>query len=285
MSPVTAAHPKIELIASDVDGTLLTHTQTLTTRVERAIKLADAAGVKTIVATGKARGPWVKEIFPRLNMSMPGGLLICDAVGKTLYEKTIDHDVVQDVIDIATEAGVSLTCYCGDRILAAQTDEQTDRLAFYKEPFVEAVGPLTDIIGKVPIHKMIFMASQEKIDALRPIAEAKLEGRASITVAIEGMLEVLPSGASKGAGLAWLLDHLGVKAENVMSMGDGENDLEMLKMTGLGVAMGNAGAKVKAVADVEVASNDNDGVADAIDEYVLKPRGLTTSAAPLVTKA
>ena len=81
--------------------------------------------------------------------------------------------------------------------------------------------------------------------------------------------QVLPLGASKGSGLAWLLNHMDISAENVLAMGDGENDLEMLQMVGVGVAMGNAGPKVKAIADAVVASNDNDGVAEAIRRFVL----------------
>ena len=85
-------------------------------------------------------------------------------------------------------------------------------------------------------------------------------------------MQVLPLGASKGAGVEWLLAHLGVSASNVMAMGDGENDLEMLELACVGVAMSNAGARVKAAADVVVPSNDEDGVAEAIQRYVLAPR-------------
>jgi hydroxymethylpyrimidine pyrophosphatase-like HAD family hydrolase len=85
----------------------------------------------------------------------------------------------------------------------------------------------------------------------------------------------LPLGASKGAGVAWLLDHLGMNPTGLLALGDGENDIEMLQLAAVGVAMGNAGAKVKGVADAVMGSNDVDGVAQAIHEYVLKPRGLS----------
>ena len=82
-------------------------------------------------------------------------------------------------------------------------------------------------------------------------------------------MQVLPLGASKGSGLAWLLNHLSIPFENVLAIGDGENDLEMIEMVGVGVAMGNAGPKVKAIADAVVTSNDDDGVAEAIRRFVL----------------
>lgn len=84
--------------------------------------------------------------------------------------------------------------------------------------------------------------------------------------------QVLPLGASKASGVAWLLKHLDVAAADVMAMGDGENDIEMLQLVGLGVAMGNAGAKVKAVAGTVVGRNDDDGAAEAIEKFVLQTR-------------
>lgn len=85
-------------------------------------------------------------------------------------------------------------------------------------------------------------------------------------------VQVLPLGASKGAGVEWLLNKMGYSVGQLMAMGDGENDLEMLEMAGWGVAMNNAGARLKAVADAVVSTNDEDGVAEAIESFVLAPR-------------
>ncbi|KAG2497861.1 hypothetical protein HYH03_004127 [Edaphochlamys debaryana] len=272
----------IKLIATDVDGTLLNHRQELTAGVEEAVKAARELGVPLVVATGKARGPWVADVLPRLGLDTPGvflqGLLVYDAEGRRLYDQRLPDDVARDCIELAEREGVTLTAYCGERILCAATDAHTDRLNFYKEPPPEAVGDMRRQVGVTEMHKMIFMADQSKIDALRPHAEALLGGRASLTTALTGMLEVLPLGASKGEGLRWLLAHLGVEPQHVMALGDGENDVEMLQLAGLGVAMGNAGPKAKAAADVVLdETNDQDGVAAAIRAYVLEPRVATVS--------
>eukprot|EP00199_Chlamydomonas_sp_CCMP681_P002924 CAMPEP_0119104166 /NCGR_PEP_ID=MMETSP1180-20130426/2445_1 /TAXON_ID=3052 ORGANISM="Chlamydomonas cf sp, Strain CCMP681" /NCGR_SAMPLE_ID=MMETSP1180 /ASSEMBLY_ACC=CAM_ASM_000741 /LENGTH=308 /DNA_ID=CAMNT_0007088847 /DNA_START=132 /DNA_END=1058 /DNA_ORIENTATION=- len=279
-------HPEIRLICTDVDGTLLNSQQKLTPPVEAAIKAAAAAGVPLVVATGKARGPWVQDVFPRLDMDMPGvfmqGLLVCDAQGGILKQQDMEHQVVLDCLALAELHGGIVCCaYCGDRILAVELDEHTERLLFYREPVAEAVGKLSAMVGKVPMQKLLFMAPQPTLDQLRPLAEELLEGRASLTSAINGVLEVLPFGASKGAGVAWLLERLGVDPQHVMALGDGENDVEMLQLVGLGVAMGNAAPKACLAADVRVGTNDEDGVAEAIERYVLAPRGL--SSLPSVT--
>eukprot|EP00878_Enallax_costatus_P009421 GHUV01009846.1.p1 GENE.GHUV01009846.1~~GHUV01009846.1.p1 ORF type:complete len:311 (+),score=53.37 GHUV01009846.1:194-1126(+) len=232
--------PNINIIASDVDGTLLTSQQQLTEGVETAVRQAADAGVPLVVATGKARGPWVPDVLPRLGLELPGvflqGLLIADKDGNILHS----------------------------------------RLLWYKEPTPEPVGDLeSHLLGRIETQKLIFMAPQKVIDVVRPLIEAALAGRATCTTALSGMLEVLPLGASKGAGVSWLLDYLGMDASGLMACGDGENDIEMLQLAAIGVAMGNAKREVVEVADYVVAKNDEDGVAQAIHDCVLAPRGLS----------
>jgi hydroxymethylpyrimidine pyrophosphatase-like HAD family hydrolase len=130
----------IKLIASDVDGTLLNSQQLLTPRVKAAITAAYDRGVLTIVATGKARGPWTADILPQLPPG-PGvfmqGLLVCDVDGQVIYERALEDEIVQQCIAMAEQWDLTLTAYCGQRIFAAELDEHTNRLLFYAEPTPE----------------------------------------------------------------------------------------------------------------------------------------------------
>lgn len=274
-APPHATPPKIKLVISDVDGTLLNSSQKLTRRVEEAIIKAEATGVRFLLATGKARGPWYEAIKERIGSDKHGvflqGVAVYDGSGDLIHQRTLEIDVIEDVIRLAGSVNLTVTAYCGSRILAAQIDTQTDRLKFYKEPDVEAVGPLHLALRDISTHKLIFMGDQSVIDAMRPQAQDLLQGRASLTTALEGMLEVLPLGASKGHGVQWLLNHLNVDPSEVMALGDGENDIEMLQLVGLGVAMGQAKDIVKSAAKVVVASNDEDGVAEALEKYIIGP--------------
>lgn len=273
-----AGQRSVELICTDVDGTLLDARQRLTPGVQRAVQAAAAAGVPLVTITGKAMGPWRQDVHPHLGSSMPQvylqGLLVTDARGAVLHSRPLAPELIRDAIAFAAEHRLALTAYLGDRIVCERRDEQTDRLIFYKEPTPEAIGPLAPYVGELPIHKIIFMAPEPRICQVRPEAEALYVGRASLTTAIDGMLEVLPLGASKAEGLSFLLERLGVDPANVMSVGDGENDKEMLAYCGLGVAMGNAGPQALAVADAVTLRNDEDGAARAVEEFVLHPRGL-----------
>lgn len=86
--------------------------------------------------------------------------------------------------------------------------------------------------------------------------------------------QVLPLGCSKGSGVSLLLDRLGIDPAACMALGDGENDVEMLRLCGLGVAVGNAGPPALAASDAITATNAEDGVARAVERFVLRPRGL-----------
>jgi hydroxymethylpyrimidine pyrophosphatase-like HAD family hydrolase len=140
-----AAFPTIDLIISDVDGTLLNHKQELTPGVERAVAAAAAAGVPLVVATGKSIGPWAAEVLPRLATRMPQlfiqGLLIRDYEEGIIYSRELEKAVVLDALAFAKHHALTLTAYCGgDRILCERTDAHTDRLLFYREPPPEAIG-------------------------------------------------------------------------------------------------------------------------------------------------
>eukprot|EP00475_Leptophrys_vorax_P027390 TRINITY_DN39075_c0_g1_i1.p1 TRINITY_DN39075_c0_g1~~TRINITY_DN39075_c0_g1_i1.p1 ORF type:complete len:386 (-),score=22.76 TRINITY_DN39075_c0_g1_i1:219-1376(-) len=264
---------QIALIATDVDGTLLDSNHSLSERNERALLLAQEQGVKVVLSTGKTRGPWYPEIAERLKLSTPGvflqGLLIYSADGNLLFERVMAEDVARQVINFAQAEGITLTAYCGDRILCDARDAHTDRLIAYGEPVPEAVGPMTDVVGVIPIHKLILMADDDVLAPVRPRLDAALNGRGSLVSSVPGMLEVLPPGASKAVGLSSVLEMLDIHPQQVLAAGDGENDIEMLQMAGLGVAMGNAGPSVKAVADYVSAENDQDGLAAAVERFAL----------------
>eukprot|EP00850_Spirogloea_muscicola_P001714 SM000006S19479 [mRNA] locus=s6:988371:991011:+ [translate_table: standard] len=264
---------QIRLIATDVDGTLLNSKQELSERTVRALRLAMDQEVQVVIATGKTRGPWVTSVLPRLGISTPGvylqGLLIYNADGSIAYERTMDEALATAVIKLAQQENLTLIACCGERILCEATNFHTDRLIGYGEPIPEAVGPLLNIVGSLVIHKLLFMSSDNILARLRPEIELVLGDKATIVTALHGMLEVLPAGASKGRGLAQVLADLGIDQGKVMAIGDGENDIEMLKMAGFAVAMGNAVEALKKVAHHVTLTNDNDGLAVAVEQFVL----------------
>lgn len=124
------------------------------------------------------------------------------------------------------------------------------------------------LLAAADIQKLIFLDTVDGVaSSLRPYWSQATGDRADVVQAIPYMLEIVPRGTSKGSGVKLLLDHLGITAKEVMAIGDGENDIEMLELASLGIALSNGSEKTKAVADIIGASNDEDGVADAIYRY------------------
>ena len=109
------------------------------------------------------------------------------------------------------------------------------------------------------------MTTDEIINEIRPLLQNELQGIASITQAVPGMLEVLPFGSSKGDGVLKLLNHIGVSPENTAAFGDGENDIEMFQSVRYGIAVDNAKPLLKKAARYLTDSNADLGVAKALD--------------------
>lgn len=280
----------IKLIVTDVDGTLLNSQHQLTERTEKALKAAIEQGVLVALATGKTRSS-ANDLIKRLGLKTPSifvqGLVIAHPDGSEQHLGTLDPKLLRRVLTFTEERGFQSMAYSGRRILVrAMTAEARILTEQYHEPLPEVVGPLVNQLDDLPLNKVIFCGREPKhITALRWQLAHLVEGSARLTQALPDALELLPYGASKATALKVLLKDLKLNPEEVLAIGDGENDIEMIQLVGLGVAMGNANPKLKAVADAVVASNDADGVAEAVEKYVLKPAQPTETTKPITVNA
>ncbi len=275
-TPTTTDTP-IELIAVDLDGTLLNGDNQLSARNEQALKDAMSQGVRVIIATGKTRAS-AADLFQRLQFNAPGifvqGLMIYQPDGTISHQQTLHPDVVRQMLTYIEERGYEVVLYSGTRLIANRLNDRVNALTVdYHEPAPELAGPLVNLVDDMPINKMIAVRPNDpkRITALRWQIERQLDGQASVVQSmVRDMLEIVPPGSSKGAALRTVLKQLNIPAERVLAIGDAENDLAMLKLAGISVAVGNAAQAVKDAADHVVASNQDDGVAEAIERFVLK---------------
>lgn len=261
----------IQLVAIDMDGTLLNSQHQLSPGNEVALRRALAAGVKIIFATGKTRTSAV-PIIEKLKLDTPGvysqGLVITHGDGSILYERTLAAALAHKMAAFAQEANCSMVAYSGPDIVTSVRDQYTDVFINYHEPAPIAYGSWTAVFTARPVNKFIIVSTKERIDQIRPQLEQTIGQEATIVQALDYMVEILPPGASKGDGLRRVLAHLQIDPARVMALGDGENDVEMLQLAGLGVAMGNAMPAAKKAADVVTATNDEDGVAQALARFL-----------------
>lgn len=276
----------IQYIVIDLDGTLLNDEHTLSERNKEVIQKAIARGVKIIIATGKTRAG-AEPVINALKLDTPGvfvqGLIICNADGTVRQEHKLDSEVARHVIQYAESQGFEVVAYSGNRLVCKRLDENIEHIATFGEPMPEAIGSLINQVNTVKMNKLIIIGgNKRKLKAIRWQLEQQMDGKVHFTDGgVLTSLEILPKGANKGQGVKTLLRQLSVNPENVMAIGDAENDVEMLQVAGFAVAVKNASEKTKAVAGEIVASNNDNGVAEAIERFVLqdepKPETASTS--------
>jgi Cof subfamily protein (haloacid dehalogenase superfamily) len=272
----------IKLIVLDIDGTLLNNAHELTPRTETALKAAMEKGVQVVLATGKTIAS-SRDLVKRLNITTPGiysqGTSIHEADGSLRHQQTLSADVVRQLITFAEDRGFTVAIYSGTRVIMRRLTGIEKTLTDHHEPEPEVAGALQNILDETPVNKLIVFNRGEgqTLPSLRWQINAQINGAVSMVI-VAGHLEILPAGSSKGAGVKSVLKDLKVPAEQVMAVGDGDNDIEMLQLVGIGVAVENATPKLKEVAKYVVASNDADGVAEAIERFVLN---IETKSVPI----
>ena len=258
----------IRIVALDLDGTLETSDHQISPRTAQAIKNVIDHGIIVIIATGKTyfAGERVRK---RLQLNTPSvhvqGLALYKSNGEILHENHMPIDTAQEVLAIIQDNDVDSIVNSGNRILATKRTKWTDLIEKYGEPAAEVVESLADH----PIQKITAIGIPAKIKALKAQLSLEISGKANLVQSNLGnMIEVLPLGTSKGEGVRRVLHHLGIAPNQLLAFGDGENDLEMLELASIGVAMGNAEDALKNSADLVTATNDEDGVAIILEQLI-----------------
>jgi Cof subfamily protein (haloacid dehalogenase superfamily) len=264
---------KIKLLALDLDGTLLSHDKTISDENKKAIKQAQAAGVHVVITTGrplKAIEHILKEldllVATEYSITFNGGLVQRNN-GEILSKKTFSYDDLTEIHDLFVQLDLPLD------VISDGLVYETNPTSLYQKlsPFLDFVaGPFSAIPQDKIFNKAVSAIDPEFLDQQIPKIPAALKEKYEIFKSRDLLLEIMPKGVVKSFGLAKLTEILGITQENTMAMGDEENDIAMLEWAGLGVAMKNATPEVKAISDVVApATNDEHGVAWAIDTYIL----------------
>jgi Cof subfamily protein (haloacid dehalogenase superfamily) len=279
--------PNIRAIACDIDGTLLSADHVLHPRTLAAVKRAVAAAASTteplqhfFPATGKSRAGALASLGTEISTilsNVPGvfcqGLYCVDAQGTVVFERKLTREQVDVVEQLASHYGVSLIAYDGDNLFAtAASDPKHLREVHEKwgEPRPTILDSLEDY--EPGFHKVLLM--DDDINKLHSIVRPPLTGlanayEAEVTQSVPTMLEVLPKGCSKAQGVTELCKLLGIDpSTQLLAMGDAENDIGMLRLAAIGVAVGNAIPMVKGMADIVMTETNSEGGAGvAIEQF------------------
>lgn len=270
----------IQIVAFDLDGTLLDSDKNISERNIRALARCAEKGIYVVPTTGRPTDGVPKRIreLPgvRYAITTNGGAIVDLETGEQLMSCTLSPEKAVELLEITREFDVMADPYIGGR---AVTEERCmARLHHYglSEAMQTMVHDTRDVVSDVVEYVSQVGKGVEKINiffadiADRAPLRCRLERESgiAITTAMVNNLELNDENATKGNGLMWLADYLGVDREATMAIGDGENDVSMIRMAGVGVAMDNALDLVKQYADEITLTNDEDGVAAVIERLI-----------------
>ena len=272
------AESNIRVLALDLDGTLTNDEKIVTPRTRAALDAAAAQGVTIVLASGRPTAgvlPLAKELGLDKKggciLSYNGGKIIDCGTGETLYQVQLGAEYVPELCAFAAEQDVTIITYDQQGVVTEHPqDEWALKECFTCKLPMKGVADLPAYVD-YPICKMLITLDPARRDAVCEAGRQRFEGRVDLYPSSPFFIEAVPMGVAKDKSLAALLERMGLTRANLMACGDGLNDRSMIAFAGVGVAMQNAEGPVKAAADyVTTADNNHDGVAEAIERFILK---------------
>jgi Cof subfamily protein (haloacid dehalogenase superfamily) len=264
-----------KMIVLDLDDTLLRDDQTISGRTKDALLQAQEAGVKVVLASGRPTFGmrWVaKELkldqYGSYILSFNGSKIIDCKTNEEKYSRTLSAEAVHRLYDLSKREEVGILTYAEDAIVVEEPSQFASIESELTGLPVKVVSNFKEAI-KEPVVKALMLKEAGRLVEVEKKLQAELEGELSVMRSKPFFLEFTQLGVTKGASLDYLIKPMGIKAEEVIAIGDSYNDLAMIEFAGLGVAMGNAPEDIKEKADFVTASNMEDGIAEVVEEFVL----------------
>jgi Cof subfamily protein (haloacid dehalogenase superfamily) len=224
-----------------------------------------------IVATGRmfrSVRPYLEEAgIADPVVCYQGAAVVEPRSGRFLLHEPIPLETAREAIRLLAELGHSPNCYVDDRLYVAYHTEYSRMYSDFQHIPVDEVGDLAGWLQQPPT-KLVAVADPADVPALRAALAADLDGKVFLTTSLPYLLELTSPEISKGTGIAYVAQRLGISLERVVSFGDGENDIELIEEAGFGVAVEDANPLLLERADWVCPSADEEGVALVIDSYL-----------------
>ncbi|MDF2609270.1 MAG: yidA [Lachnospiraceae bacterium] len=264
-----------EILVLDIDGTLTNSKKEISPRTLEAILNVQERGHKVVLASGRPT-PGVIPLAQKIKLHEYGGYILSFNGGKitncktneVIYQKVLPHHMIPQIYEAALANSVGLLTYEGDTAIAGTEIDDYMKL----ETKINGI-PLKKVENfpsyiTFDVIKCLMTGPAEHLKDVEQIMKSKFR-ELNIFRSEPFFLEIMPQNIDKAYSLSLLLDHLGLSKEQMISCGDGFNDLSMIQYAGMGVAMANAQTVVKEAADFITLSNDEDGIAHVIKEFML----------------
>lgn len=268
---------KYKLLVLDVDGTLLNEAKEISKRTLAALLKVQQMGVRIVLASGRPTYGLL-PLAKSLELGNYGGYLVsyngCQIIsaqnGEILFERRINPELVPYLEKKARKNNFSLLTYHDDTLVTDSPENRhVQREAALNNLQIIREDEFSTGIDFAPCKCVLVSDDEEALIDLEAYWKKRLDGTMDVFRSERYFLEVVPCGIDKANTLGALLDMLKVKRDEVMAIGDGVCDVTMIQLAGMGVAMGHSPESVKACADYVTVSNEDDGVAQAVEKAIL----------------
>lgn len=260
-------------MALDVDGTLIGKDLTIRPRVRAAIGAAQARGVLGCLVTGRmfrSALPFARILnFETPLICYQGAAVVDPATDEVLRHTALPNALALELVDLVRSDGVHIQLYANDKYYCEQSNRFSELYAQVSAVNPIVVPSLHEQFRFSDATKAVIIDDPEQIESYLSKIQALFGERAYLTRSYPQFLEVMNIGVDKGEALRFVAGKLQIPMEEVLAVGDAWNDQPLLEAAGIGIAMGSAPPELRAIADGIVADVAGDGVAQAIEEYIL----------------
>jgi len=266
-----------KLVAIDIDGTLLNSREEITEEINTAIQAAKTKGVKVVLCTGRPIGgvySFIEEL--KLNdeedfvITFNGALVQNTRTKEVTTKNFLTNKDLKSLFELSQKVNSPMHYF--DLRDMYTPNKKINRYTVY-ESYTNQVPlhyrPMDETPKGIQIPKVMFIDDEKRLNAIIEAIPESFKEKYTMVKSAPFFLEILHPTVSKASAVKQLAEKLSIEREEIVCIGDGENDLSMVKYAGCGVAMANATPSVKKAADFQTLSNDENGVAYAIEKLIL----------------
>lgn len=262
-----------KLIALDLDDTILNDKLRISIENKTTIEKVLQLGIKVCIVSGRSYGS-IKKYIQELGImnlcgSLNGANITDPSTEKNVFNLSIDQDILHEIIREIEPEGIHINYYHGQKVVCREETEQAIEYMKLTDVKIEYVGLLKEYTKNSQAGKILMIDDTKRLDPIRERLHKKYSDRVNVTYSKPNFLEIYNVKASKGEAVKYISQYYGYRREDIIAIGDGENDISMLEYAGVGVAMGNSSKKVKERSDYVTYSNNKNGVAHALRRIIL----------------